>query len=73
MTKARTQAKEVGTEQVAEVRAFDYKDPSTLAKYVTERGRIIPRSRSGLTAKEQRHLARSVKRARMIALMPFAG
>lgn len=51
---------------------FDYKDPATLAKYVTERGRIIPRSRSGLLAKEQRMLAQAVKRARMLALMPFA-
>lgn len=53
-------------------KTFDYKDPSTLLKFVTERGRIVPRSRSGLTAKEQRMLARAVKRARMLALMPFA-
>lgn len=58
------------TTQTAKV--FDYKDAETLRKFVTERGRIIPRSRSGLTAREQRELTRAVKRARMLALMPFA-
>jgi len=53
-------------------RHFDYKDPEALKKLVTERGRIIPRSRSGLSAREQRELARAVKRARVLALLPFA-
>ncbi len=51
---------------------FDYKDAASLTHYLTERGRIIPRSRSGLTAKEQRALAQAVKRARILALLPFA-
>lgn len=51
---------------------FDYKEPEALKKFVTERGRILSRSRSGLTAREQRALSKAVKRARMLALMPFA-
>lgn len=58
----------VGTED----RVFDYKDVAFLSKFVSERGRIAPRSRTGLTAQEQRKLAQAVKRARSIALMPFA-
>lgn len=58
--------------QKGEVVKFDYKDPSTLGRFVSELGRILPRARTGLTAKEQKQLARAVKRARMIALMPFA-
>lgn len=58
--------------QKGEVVDFDYKNPTSFAKYVSELGRIIPRSRSGLTAKEQKLLANAVKRARMLALMPFA-
>lgn len=56
----------------SEQKVFDYKDPESLRKYVTERGKIVPRSRSGLTAREQRELTREVKRARMLSLMPFS-
>lgn len=52
--------------------AFDYKDPATLSRFVTEKGRILSRSRTGLDAKGQRELMKQVKRARMLALMPFA-
>lgn len=58
--------------QKGEVVNFDYKNPDSVAKYVSELGRILPRSRSGLTAKEQKLLSVTVKRARMLALMPFA-
>ncbi len=58
--------------QKGEVVNFDYKNPASVAKYVSELGRILPRSRSGLTAKEQKQLATAVKRARMLALLPFA-
>lgn len=51
---------------------FDYKDPVTLARFVTERGKILPRARTGLDAKGQRALRIAVKRARLLALMPFA-
>lgn len=51
---------------------FDYKDTATLMRFVTEKGRILSRARTGLTAKSQRMLMQAVKRARMLAMMPFA-
>lgn len=51
---------------------FDYKDSATLMRFVTERGKILPRARTGLDAKGQRALKIAVKRARLLALMPFA-
>lgn len=51
---------------------FDYKDTPTLMRFVTEKGRILSRARTGLAAKSQRALMQAVKRARMLALMPFA-
>lgn len=50
---------------------FDYKDPQTLKYFITERGKIVPRRVSGLSARQQRSLALAVKRARNIALLPF--
>ena len=50
---------------------IDYKDPSVLRYFITERGKIVPRRVSGLCAKNQRKITRAIKRARMIALMPF--
>lgn len=50
---------------------IDYKDVELLRKYVTERGKILPRRITGLTAKQQRDLTLGIKRARQIALMPF--
>ena len=50
---------------------FDYKDPQTLRHFITDRGKIVPRRISGLTAKQQRALTRAIKRARMIALLPY--
>lgn len=50
---------------------IDYKDPQTLKYFVTDRGKIVPRRISGNCAKHQRHLTEAIKRARVIALMPF--
>ena len=50
---------------------IDYKDVELLKKFITERGKILPRRLSGLTAKQQRDLTLAVKRARIIALLPF--
>ena len=50
---------------------IDYKDVDLLRKFVTERGKILPRRISGLTAKQQRDLTVAIKRARLIALLPF--
>jgi small subunit ribosomal protein S18 len=51
---------------------IDYKDPRTLRFFTTERGKIIPRRVSGNCAKHQRQLTTAIKRARTIALMPYA-
>ena len=50
---------------------IDYKDSDTLRRFVTERGKILPRRITGTCAKHQRSLAVAIKRARMIALLPF--
>lgn len=50
---------------------IDYKDVDLLRKFVTERGKILPRRITGLTAKQQRDLTQSIKRARILALLPF--
>lgn len=52
-------------------RCFDYKDIDTLSRYVTETGKIRPRRQTGCCARCQRELAREVKRARHLALLPF--
>ncbi len=53
------------------VRVLDYKDERTLSRFVTERGKILPSRLSGMCARHQRQLARAVKRARYLALLPF--
>ncbi len=50
---------------------LDYKEPDTLRRYISERGKIRPRRQTGMCAKHQRQLARAVKRARHLALLPF--
>ena len=51
--------------------AIDYKDTAKLRKYVSERGKILPRRITGTCAKHQRAITVAVKRARHIALMPY--
>jgi len=53
------------------VEFIDYKDINKLRKYVTEKGKILPRRISGACAKHQRSLTDAIKRARNIALLPF--
>jgi small subunit ribosomal protein S18 len=50
---------------------IDYKDVRLLQKFVTERGKIIPRRITSVCAKRQRELAIAIKRARFLALMPY--
>lgn len=50
---------------------IDYKDVELLRKFVTERGKILPRRITGLTAKQQKQLTVAIKRARILALLPF--
>ena len=54
-----------------EVKSIDYKDVDKLKKLISDRGRIEPRRKTGLTAKDQRKLAREIKRARHVALLPY--
>jgi small subunit ribosomal protein S18 len=51
---------------------IDYKDIDTLRNFVGDRGKILPRRHTGLSAEHQRQLKRAIKRARNIALLPFA-
>lgn len=50
---------------------IDYKDTAKLKKYVSERGKILPRRITGNCAKHQRALTSAIKRARHVALMPY--
>ena len=50
---------------------IDYKDTAKLKKYVSERGKILPRRITGTCAKHQRQLTIAIKRARNVALLPF--
>ena len=56
---------------VDKVEHIDYKDVAKLRRFVTERGKILPRRISGNCAKHQRQVTVAIKRARNIALLPF--
>jgi small subunit ribosomal protein S18 len=51
---------------------IDYKDINKLKKYITERGKILPRRISGNCSKHQRELTTAIKRARQVALLPYS-
>ena len=53
--------------------AIDYKDVNKLKKFVTEKGKILPRRMTGVCAKHQRMLSSAIKRERIAALLPFKG
>ena len=53
------------------VQYIDYKDEKVLRRFISERGKIIPRRISGTSAKYQRMLVEAIKRARHVALMPY--
>ncbi|MBQ9365596.1 MAG: 30S ribosomal protein S18 [Schwartzia sp.] len=57
---------------VDHVESIDYKDAAKLRRYMTERGKILPRRISGNCAKHQRQVTLAIKRARNIALLPFS-
>ncbi len=54
-----------------QIKHIDYKDVAVLSKFINPFGRILSRKRTGLTAKNQRKLASSIKRARFMGLMPY--
>ncbi len=51
---------------------IDYKDPKLLQRYMSERGKIIPSRITAVSIKKQRQLSRAIKRARFLALLPYA-
>jgi small subunit ribosomal protein S18 len=51
--------------------AIDYKDVDTLSKFITDRGKILPKRVTGACAIHQREVARAIKRARIVALLPY--
>ncbi|MBO5889585.1 MAG: 30S ribosomal protein S18 [Clostridia bacterium] len=58
---------------VDKIDVIDYKDIAKLKKYITEKGKILPRRMTGVCAQHQRTLASAIKRARIAALLPFKG
>ena len=56
---------------VDHVEHIDYKDTARLMKFITERGKIMPRRMSGVCAEHQRTLAKAIKTARQVALLPY--
>jgi len=56
---------------VDKIDLIDYKDVGKLRRFITERGKILPRRITGNCAKHQRELTRAIKRARNIALLPY--
>ena len=55
------------------VEVIDYKDVNKLRKFITEKGKILPSRQTGVCAKHQRALAKAIKRARVMGLLPFKG
>ncbi len=60
-------------EKATGITGIDYKDIKKLSSFISETGKIMPRRMSGVCAKHQRDLAVAIKRARVMALLPFAG
>ena len=56
---------------VDKVEAIDYKDVAKLRRYMSERGKILPRRMTGTCAEHQRQLTVAIKRARHLALLPY--
>ncbi|MFZ4099735.1 MAG: 30S ribosomal protein S18 [Chlamydiia bacterium] len=55
----------------AGIREIDYKDVETLSRFITERGKILPRRITGVSHHHQKQLSMAIKRARLVALLPF--
>lgn len=55
-----------------EIEEIDYKNPKLLARFISERGRILPRRITSVCAKKQRALNTAIKRARMLGILPYS-
>ena len=58
---------------VAGEKTIDYKDVAKIRKYITEKGKILPRRQTGVCAFHQREICTAIKRARNVALLPYVG
>jgi len=75
-SKRKSQRKKVGSDKPCKlckrkIESIDWKDENLLRQFVTDRGKIAPRRVTGTCAHHQRMLARAIKRARFMALLPF--
>jgi len=69
--KGRNKRRKVCYFTVNKITHIDYKDVDTLKKFISERGKILPRRVTGTSAKYQRMLTKAIKRARQVALLPY--
>lgn len=69
--KGRNKRRKVCYFTVNKITYIDYKDVDTLRKFISERGKILPRRVTGTRAKYQRMLTKAIKRARQMALLPY--
>ncbi|SEJ58322.1 30S ribosomal protein S18 [Demequina mangrovi] len=65
--------KKVNPLKAAKVTTVDYKDTALLRKFISDRGKIRSRRVTGVTVQEQREIARAIKVAREMALLPYSG
>lgn len=66
-----TEKKEEQPQSLPQVRYFDYKDMDTIKRFLNPHGRILSRRQTNLPARSQRQLAKAVKHARIMGLIPF--
>ena len=69
----RVQRRKVCAFCVEKATSIDYKDVNKLKKYVTAKGKMLPRRMTGVCSEHQRDLAEAIKKARVMALLPFKG
>ena len=55
----------------ARIRFVDYKDDRLLSRFITDTGKVLPSRLSGATARHQRQVAKAIKKARFLALLPY--
>ena len=68
---ARTPRRKICKLCLDKVKHIDYKDEKRLSRFVTDRGKIVPRRVSGACARHQTQIATAIKRARLLAILPF--
>lgn len=64
-------ANKQGITQISIDQTIDYKDIDLLKLFITEQGKILPRRATGITVQQQRRIAKAIKRARILSLLPF--